>query len=132
MWNRRVCVGGSLENLNLRKLKVENTLGKVTEKQPVWKKVLVSIGSNTFFAIKYWKFAKKVLDPILTNTFFFMRESRSRGNRSIVGRRGKVFMDWHFGNYKVGWKVRLSWQQRKLVASGKIKNGGGERPIDGF
>ena len=36
---------------------------------PYEKKVLVSIGSNTFFALKYWKFAKKVLDPILTNTF---------------------------------------------------------------
>ena len=34
------------------------------------KKLLVSIGSNTFFALKYWKFSKKVLDPILTNTFF--------------------------------------------------------------
>ena len=33
-------------------------------------KVLVSIGSNTFCAIKYWKFTKKVLDPILTNNFF--------------------------------------------------------------
>ena len=34
------------------------------------KKVLVSIGSNTFFAIKYCKFAKKVLAPILTSLFF--------------------------------------------------------------
>ena len=38
---------------------------------PYEKKVLVSIGSNTFFALTYWKFAKKVLDPILTNTFFY-------------------------------------------------------------
>ena len=38
---------------------------------PYEKKVLVSIGSNTFLALKYWKFAKKVLDPILTNTFFY-------------------------------------------------------------
>ena len=33
-----------------------------------------SIGSNTFIAIKYWKFAKKVLGPILTNTFFLFGE----------------------------------------------------------
>ena len=28
-------------------------------------------------------------------------------DRGIVGRRGRVFMDWNFGNYKVEWKVRL-------------------------
>ena len=38
------------------------------------KKILVSIGSNTFFAKKDWEFVKKVLDPILSNTFFFIRE----------------------------------------------------------
>ena len=38
--------------------------------QPREKKVLVRIGSNIFFYLKYWKFAKKVLDPILSNTFF--------------------------------------------------------------
>ena len=33
-------------------------------------KKMASIASNTFFVIKYWKFTKKVLDPIFTNTFF--------------------------------------------------------------
>ena len=36
---------------------------------PYKKKVLLSIGSNPFFAIEYWKFAKKLLDPIR----FFIR-----------------------------------------------------------
>ena len=35
------------------------------------KKVLLSIGSNTFRTIMCWKFAKKILDPILTNTLLF-------------------------------------------------------------
>ena len=37
---------------------------------PYKKKVLESIEFNTFFTIKYWKFAKKVLDSILTGLFF--------------------------------------------------------------
>ena len=37
---------------------------------PHEKKVLVSIGSSTFFANFQYFRAKKVLDPILTNTFF--------------------------------------------------------------
>ena len=59
--------------MDLGKLKVDNTSGKITEGQ-----------------------------------------SRSRGDRYIVGRRRKVFMDWNFENYKVEWKMRLGWQQRKL------------------
>ena len=58
-WNRRVWVG-SLQNLGLGKLKVENTSGVVTEGQ-----------------------------------------SRSKSDRWIVSRHGKVFMNWNFGNYKV-------------------------------
>ena len=42
----------------------------VSELFPYGKKILAIISSNTFFAIKYWKFANKVLDPIFTNTFF--------------------------------------------------------------
>ena len=62
VWNRRVCVG-SLENLDLRKLKVKN-LGK------------------------------------------YPRGSRGRegGSRGIVGRRGKVFMDWNLGTTKLSGK----------------------------
>ena len=37
---------------------------------PYEKKVLVSIGSSTFFANFQYFRAKKVFDPILTNTFF--------------------------------------------------------------
>ena len=40
---------------------------------PYEKKVLVSIGSSTFFANFQYFRAKKVLGPILTNTFFFIR-----------------------------------------------------------
>ena len=40
---------------------------------PYKKKVLESIEFNTFFTIKYWKFAKKVLDSILTGIFFSYR-----------------------------------------------------------
>ena len=32
---------------------------------PLWRKALISIGCNTFFRDKVWKFAKRVLDPIL-------------------------------------------------------------------
>ena len=60
------------------------------------------------------------------------RQNRSRGDRWIVGRRGQVFMEWNFGIYKVEWKVRLGWQQRKLATNGKNKNDGGRPPIDGF
>ena len=88
VWNRSVCVG-SLENLDLRKLKVENSPGKVTQGQSRW-----------------------------------------RGDQWIVGRREKVFMGWNFGNYKVEWKVRLGWQQRKLATNGKRKNDGNGRPIN--
>ena len=48
---------------------------------PYEKKVLASIGSNTFFTIKYWKFSKKVLDPILINTFFLYGINRSGINK---------------------------------------------------
>ena len=41
-------------------------------------------------------------------------------------------MGRNFGNYKVEWKVRLGWQQRKLAVNGKSKNSRGGRPIDGF
>ena len=41
-------------------------------------------------------------------------------------------MELNFGNYTVEWKVRLGWQQGKLAASGKNKNGGGGRTIDEF
>ena len=51
-------------------VKTKNSHKNVSSRHPYEKKVLVSIGSNTFFALKYWKFPKKVLDPILTNTFF--------------------------------------------------------------
>ena len=74
----------SLINLNYEKkcftfaLKYEETFSQtmlwyisVNEIEfPYEKKVLASIGSNTFFAITYCKFTKKVLDPILTNSFF--------------------------------------------------------------
>ena len=48
---------------------------------PYEKKVLVSIPSNTFSAIKYWKFAKKVLDLIITDTFFHTGCNTSAPNR---------------------------------------------------
>ena len=59
-------------------------------------------------------------------------QSRSRGDRWIVSRRTKVFMECNFGNYKGGWKVKLGWQQSKLAANGKSKNDGDGRSIDGF
>ena len=49
---------------------IHRTLAQKNIFLPYEKKVLVNIGSNTFVALKYWKFAKKVLDPIRTNTFF--------------------------------------------------------------
>ena len=56
------------------------------------------------------------------------RTEQSEGRHIIVSRGGKVFMDWNFGNYKVEWKVGLNWQQRKFVANGMSRNGGGGRP----
>ena len=38
----------------------------------------------------------------------------------------------NFRYIKIEWKGRLSWQQRKLAANEKSKNGGGGRPIDRF
>ena len=56
--------------LELIEQRAPHLMGRTFTLRPYEKKVLVSIGSNTFFALKYWKFAKKVLDPILDNTFF--------------------------------------------------------------
>ena len=44
--------------------------GVVTHWNPYEKKVLVSIGSSTFFTNFQYLIVKKVLDLILTNTFF--------------------------------------------------------------
>ena len=63
MYNVKKCASDWLQNTRYR-------LTEIVAHTPVWKKLLASIGSNTFFVIQYWKFAKKVLDPILTNIFF--------------------------------------------------------------